>query len=277
MKERFSKIRRRRAFYTLLAGAFLLFAAGNTWMIFRAAHKGDAEVPAAMGTTPEDGLLAAAQSGDYVRVGYYLGQGAAVDACDASGRSALALAAAAPTEQAADTVNVLLAAGADFERFDALRQRPLAAAAATGNVAVLRLLLQYGASLDGGDVDGRTALLAAAEHGKTAAAEYLLRCGSATWPGRAAGNGPLVRALRGGHVECAWALLDGGVDPGETDEKGNTVLMLALAADSDRLVQRLLESGKMDIRHRNNAGENVLDWAHRKNHKKWIERLEKML
>jgi len=101
-----------------------------------------------------------------------LTRGAAVDAVDEFGRSALAAAVLLP---GIDTLEWLLAEGAAIERHGATALRE---AAAAGRLDALELLLAAGVPADARDEAGATALLHAAGEGQVEAVRLLLGSGA---------------------------------------------------------------------------------------------------
>jgi hypothetical protein len=121
---------------------------------------------------PADGeLLAAAARGDAAACTKALAAGAAVDARDAGGRTALLLATHGDHVAAA---RVLVAAGADVNAKDAIADSPFLYAGAEGRNAILRLTLANGAELKSVNRYGGTALIPAAHHGHVETVRILL-------------------------------------------------------------------------------------------------------
>merc|ERR1719238_838974 len=121
----------------------------------------------------------------------------------------------------------------------------LIAAAAKGNVDVVRILLGAGADPVWFDSAGETALTAAVPTGKGALIASLLAKGAKA-DGIANGNGltPLGLAARGGHTEVADVLLRSGADVNAINQPcDNTALMLAACMGHVGVVLRLLQAG----------------------------------
>jgi ankyrin repeat protein len=151
----------------------------------------------------------------------------------------------------------LLDKGASLEARDGTGSRPLAHAAANGQVEIVTLFLDKGAAIDARDLDGSTALFKAAENGRMAVVSLLVEKGAnVNVPGRSEvtpvaaaaymGSEPIVKYLieKGatsrvstrlarslvyaagrGFTPVARLLLDHGVDVNARYGEGLTALM----------------------------------------------------
>jgi hypothetical protein len=127
------------------------------------------------------------------------------------------VAEAGPTLQAAaaagdvELLKVLLARGADPDDVgnDVGGETALHAAATNGALAAAQMLLAAGADLRLRDIDGGTALHSAVLKGHCAVAELLLRHGAPLAEGDRNGDTPLHLAAKYGRVEAIAALLKG--------------------------------------------------------------------
>lgn len=152
----------------------------------------------------------------------------------------------------------LLNKGADpnfrSETPDGLRT-PLHAAAAAGQVDIVRLLLSRKV-----DVNVRSPGAGRVKHGELALQNLT----------------PLMLAVVQGSPELIQTLLDAGADPNRRDGRGMSALMLAVASDTHQLksVELLLARGA-DVGIRSEAGETALDWARRTGRTSTIRLLEK--
>lgn len=112
---------------------------------------------------------------------------------------------------------------------------PLNYAAQLGHIDCLQVLLAAGADYNSVDSLGCTPIMFAAEHGYGDAVYLLLKAGAD--PSRRDRNGwtPLLLACRLGHENAVrWLLEVGKVDPDVTDENGRTPLMICcLREDGD--------------------------------------------
>ena len=147
---------------------------------------------------------------------------------------------------------------------------PLATAARSGNLEIVRLLAEHGAAIDGkkGD-DDRTPLMEASANGHVETAKYLISKG-ADVNVRRKGLTPLLTAcdhfsVHFGSVEdkgkTVYLLLENGADVNVQDESwlksGMTPLMFAVAQGDAALVQAILAKGaKPEVK--NSKGDTAL-------------------
>ena len=124
-------------------------------------------------------------------------------------------------------------------------ERPVADAAARGDVATVQDLLRNGADVNTAQGDGMTALHWAAQRGDLALAEVLIYSGANANAGTRIGRyTPLHLATRGGHSEVVAALLRAKADPNATTtNSGVTPLHLAAVAGKADVIEALLKSG----------------------------------
>lgn len=217
-------------------------------------------------------LFQAAAAGDYIALGHLLGKKVDCNILDDQGHSPLMIAAAKGHVQCCA---LLLQEGARLEVQDALGNNALIMAAGNGHLAVAALLLRYNCQIDANSDTGKTALLAACANGHSEVVKLLLKKHAALWPGKNSGAGPVVTALRNKHNHIARILLDAGADCNEVDDKGNSALMLAVAADDEELVARMLEFGSINIYHANKAKEDVFFLAKQRASEKILQLLKK--
>ena len=118
-----------------------------------------------------DNLFDAAARDDAPAVARLVAAGAALEARDGQGRSALMV---ATHSNAVAAARVLIAAGADVNARDALEDSPYLYAGAEGRLEILRLCLAAGADLASTNRYGGTALTPAAHHGHVAVVRELL-------------------------------------------------------------------------------------------------------
>jgi len=158
-------------------------------------------------------LVRAAERGDTEAVRRLLAQGAAIDAIDDQGRTAVM---AATHGNHAGTVKALIDAGADLDIRDALKDNPFLYAGAEGLLEIVRLCIAAGAS--------------------------------PTLTNRFGGS-PLIPASERGHVEVVQELLlHSEIDVDAVNDPGWTALLEAviLSAESPRqrrVVELLIEHG----------------------------------
>jgi len=226
----------------------------------------------------------------------------ATTAASPSSASAPAAAAAPPLMLAAargeiDTLQALIAAGAQLDERGAAGRTALMAAAQAGQSGAVGILLDAGASADLEDRTGHTALLFAARKGDEPSVQRLLEAGAK--PDRASPDGvtPLMEGVRSGNPGVVAHLMAAGADVRARSARGLTVLHFAAASSVDVLrgllaegldldavddrgrtpamsVARtgrldlllLLESAGADLTRVDHAGWSVLDHARRKKH-----------
>jgi len=124
-------------------------------------------------------------------------------------------------------------------------ERPVADAAARGDIETVEDLLRNGADVNTAQGDGMTALHWAAERGDAKLAEVLIYSGANVNAGTRIGRyTPLHLASRGGHGEVVLALLRAKANPNATTtNSGVTALHLAAVAGKADVVAALLKSG----------------------------------
>lgn len=125
-----------------------------------------------------NGLMRAARDGKAEKIRQWLKTEAYIDidARDQFGNTPLMKAAFESGD--AETVRVLLKAGAYTEAADSSKNTPLMGAAQKGHVDAIKLLLLAGADTEAKNVDNRTALIWAALKGHTEAARLLIVAGA---------------------------------------------------------------------------------------------------
>lgn len=261
-----------RIFFPVAGGICACFFL--TWLLLPELenHAKTAVETAADITTPAEGLVQAARTGDMVKLGFYLGQQKPADIAEtAVGRNALM---AAAENGHADAAAMLLTFGVNPNFNNTLGQFPLGAAAAAGHVEVMQQLLRYHADINHGYLQKNTALIQAGGNGRSAAVELLLQHKAALWPGQGTGGSALITALHNHHEDIAWQLLNAGADSNDVDQYGNSVLMLAVKINAVNLVTELLKNKKVDKQHVNKNGETALSIAEKMSAKQLIDLLK---
>lgn len=192
------------------------------------------------------GLHAAAQRGDVAQIARLLKAGAAIDATDGAGRTALHVATFARQSAA---VRALIEAGANHAKLEHGRYDAVTIAAVADDEATLRTLLQLGASakLVTSRYDG-TALIAAAHLGHDGVVRQLIAAGA---PLDHVNNLHWTAAIEaivlgdGGarHQATLKALIEAGANLQLTDRNGQTPLALAKARGYAAMVAMLEKAG----------------------------------
>jgi len=213
-------------------------------------------VPA--GTTGKDqrpALLEAADGDQAEAVQLLLAHGAAVDARDAAGDTALLVAA---RRGAVGVVDRLLTAKADPNVVDARGGTPLLLAAATGSERAVTLLLDHGADAGARNAQGLSALDLVERSGKkeTAGLVALLKSRGATGVARFenrqeiraddryAGWSAFLIACDRGEIGSVKSTLAAGADPNAVEPKaGVPALVLAARAGHSPVIDALLAAG----------------------------------
>jgi ankyrin repeat protein/pyrimidine deaminase RibD-like protein len=189
------------------------------------------------------GLIEAAARGDAKEVQRLLAGGAAVEARDASGRTALLAATQGNHEAAA---RLLIEAGADVNAQDNQRDSPFLLAGARGYLGILRMTLAAGADLKSTNRYGGTALIPACHYGHVDTVRELLHTKIDVDHLNNLGWTALLEAVilgDGGprHTEIVRLLLSANADPGIADGQGVTPLGHARQRNFVEMV-RLIEA-----------------------------------
>lgn len=272
-----------------------LFASLPTYAdvdVFSAARAGDAErvrtllneSPAlrdardAHQRTPLHGAATALKSASAAAL---IERGAAVDAVDDEGRTALHLAVLSGGESKeakaarVELVRVLCESGASVTAADREGLLPLHLAALKGRAEVLTRLLPKDAAADAKDGSGRTPLHYASLGGHVEVIEFLIEHGADVYACDKAGETPLHLAARRCREKAADTLLKNGADVNATNKLGQTPLILAasqgpsapeLDAQIARFSRQLLEHGAATDT-KDNEGRSALDYAVLREHK----------
>lgn len=165
-----------------------------------------------------------------------------INSTDSSGNTPLSWASARGD---LDSVLILLEHGASFDIANDVNAKPIHLAAQTGNVPTIRALVQAGADVN--DVVPRTQMTPlhyAAEYQDSSEQIHALASLGAQIDGTDYLSWtPLHWASWRGHLSSLSALLDCGADFDAKTLDGNASMMLAVANNSHRCVQRLIEAG----------------------------------
>ena len=183
----------------------------------QALHEGDQYQAAAL-------LFAAARLGCEAEARALLDRGAAIDAKDREGKTALTKAAEA------------------------------------NKLSLMRLLLERGADANARAVDGSTPLFYAAEQDRGPAVALLLERGADPNLSGRKGVRPLAAAAFNGSTESVGKLLQFGADPNALDDEGISAIVYAAGHGYAPVVAKLLEAG-VDVNRRYAHGLTALMWA----------------
>ena len=202
-------------------------------------------------------LIWAATFGNTAVVQFLLSKGAAVEARDRRGDTALVRAACScaiiDMPYTLDSMRLLLKKGADVEAKDNDDTTALMAAAGWGRSELLTRLLENGARIDDRDQLGDTALIIAARGSgvpTAAAVQVLLEKGAAVNAQNNKGDTALALAASTGGFEDAQVvnlLLANGADPSIKNNRGETALSLAEKNRRTPTVQLLKKAMKNRI------------------------------
>ena len=154
----------------------------------------------------------------------------------------------------------LLDRGAAIDAKDREGKTALAKAAEADKLPLIRLLLERGAIANARAVDGSTPLFYAAEQDRGAAIALLLEGGAdPNLPGRK-GLRPLAAAAYNGSTESVEKLLQFGADPNALDDDGQGAIVYAVGHGYAPVVVTLLQAG-VDVNRRYAHGLTALMWA----------------
>jgi ankyrin repeat protein/HEAT repeat protein len=187
-------------------------------------------------------LMEAAFRGYADLVSLLIKNGAAVEAADGQGMTALAYAIL--SDKGAEPARILLQeAGADLRPpvYDSkgTGRQVLFAAVGLGRLEVSRLLIGRGADVNAKDWDGFTPLMIAARGGRADIAGLLLDEGARMEDRSKAGETALILAAAVGSTDVVKLLLDRGADAAAVDGQGKGVLVRAVESGSSQLIDLL--------------------------------------
>lgn len=134
----------------------------------------------------------------------------------------------------------------EFEKYLKMmgENTPLVRAAQAGCADTVLLLLEAGADPDIRGFESKAALYWAAEYGHADAAQVLLEHGAnINLPEGLHGEAPLLIAALRGHIEVVEVLLAHGADVRAKDDRGRTAIQLAESSGHTEIVELLREAG----------------------------------
>jgi ankyrin repeat protein len=185
-------------------------------------------------------LADAAQKKERAKVAALLKKGAAVDAAQADGTTALHWAV---YHDDLPTAALLVKAGASAKAGNRYGVKPLSLACTNGNADIVRLLLEAGADANTTLRGGETALMTAARTGKLGPVKLLLAGGAKVNAKDRKGQTALMRAAAEGHAGVASALLAAGAEFKSALPSGFTPLLFAAREGRIEVVRVLLKAG----------------------------------
>lgn len=189
-------------------------------------------------------LIAAAERGDVAEVRALLDQGAAIEARDSQGRTALL---AATHGNRVAVARLLIEMGADVNAKDAIKDTPFLYAGAEGRVEILKLTLARANLKDTNRYRG-TALIPAAHHGHVEAVRVLLGTAIDKDHVNNLGWTALLEAVLLGdggktHTEIVRLLVAAGANANIADREGATPLAHAKRRNYAEIVRILSGAG----------------------------------
>ncbi|MGE3174826.1 MAG: ankyrin repeat domain-containing protein [Planctomycetota bacterium] len=149
----------------------------------------------------------------------------------------------------------------------------LVAALAAADAAAVARLLVPGVDVDARDEDRQTPLAAAAVSGRTELVELLLAHGARLERTAQRGMTPLLAALDAGQQDTALLLLERGASARAVDKNGEDALIWAAFNGCERVVERLLRRGDLDLDRAAHDGRTALHDAARRGHLEVVRRL----
>lgn len=159
---------------------------------------------------------------------------------------------------------------AEINRIDREGYTPLAYAARSGCMGIVKLLVEAGAVVDASEEHTRWApLLRAAQNWRADVVRYLLAHGADINHRATFGQTPLTAAINGTYFEdgpeenrnqTINALLSSGADVNIPGQFGRTAVMSALFQGDADLVRRLISKGA-DLSAKDDKGKTALDYA----------------
>jgi ankyrin repeat protein len=186
-------------------------------------------------------LIYASSLGHVETVGELLSHGAAIDAKDCIGATAL--------HHACDKGHIaaakrLVRAGAEVNALTNTNATPLLAACKLENRELAAFLLRRKALIDTPNANGYTPLIFASGNNRPEVVKLLLRKGANANAADSDGNTALHHACERGYAEVASLLLTSDtVDKDTKNNSGFTPLFLAVQTDNDELITTIVNSG----------------------------------
>jgi ankyrin repeat protein len=184
-------------------------------------------------------LIKLAAAGKAKEITLLISEGADLNLCDRSGRSALHLAC---SEGHLDVVRLLVGAGCTLEKRDRWGNYPLKEAIMNGHMEIKDILLMGGTTCSDElktELEGK--LRNRVRVGDLSAVKSLIKCGVSFSAADHTGKTPLHIAAEAGHLLIVVFLISKGADTNKVDNHGRTALDLVIV-NKDRSLQDILSS-----------------------------------
>ncbi len=150
-----------------------------------------------------------------------------------------------------DRAAYLLGKGADVGKSDNQGMSPLASAAGTGCLEMMRLLVAHGAKVGQPDGEGLTPLMAAVQRNQAAAIDFLVAHGASVDEGAPSGFTPLSLAIEEEQFDAAYALIKAGANVNAPASVHRLTPLMVVASElppeADSMVRILQKHGPMEI------------------------------
>ena len=143
----------------------------------------------------------------------------------------------------AETVALLVRAGANVNAVNRYGVPPLAQACTNGNAAIVKLLLEAGADANATMKGGESVLMLAARSGNVEAVKALLARGAKPEARERLGQTALMWAAAEGHTAVVRALIEAGADINATLDSGFTAFFFAVRGGHLDTVRAFLAAG----------------------------------
>jgi ankyrin repeat protein len=191
-------------------------------------------------TACSDPIVGIVDKGDTQSVERLLAEGADVNARNRAGDPLLAVAI---RKGHLDIVRMLLDRGADVNVSGDLGVTPLMFAASSGNLELTRELLRLGADATAIDSFGNTALIILPQEDRPDIVKLLLDEGVSPSQSNHNGQTPLMVSAWLGQVQTTRLLIEAGADVNATARNGQTAMMRAAMQGREEIVDLLLSHG----------------------------------
>ena len=199
-------------------------------------------------------LMLAAEKNNLDVVKHLISHGADLEARNPMGQTSLMLAI---FPQNLFIVKVLLANEADVNAKDKLERTALVFAVEVRNIDITRELVALGADPNASDNNGYPMLVSALRYAQREISELLVEYGAEVNFVDKHGETPLMVAAQRGYTDAANAMLLRGADVNAVDKSSGTALMHAAAQGSSEVLKALLAHGA-EVNKQNKYGETAL-------------------